>query len=1092
MNILTQEAKKKQAIVKYADKLGRKATYTFDNFGNKVSVLNANGYLENSDSNGLSISSGADSFTKNYITESTEQNAVGNGKYYFQTDGGRNGVTSSGGTVTIDDSDSTEENGQIQYFGTTSIKVTNPVSSTNSAFYTGATHQIEGTEFNGKDITFSAYVKTKDVTMIYSGGSIGATLEIMCYDSSGAMLKDVNSIGISGTQDWQRLSVSVKVPDDTSCIRLFCNLRYSSGTAWFDCLQLEEGNCANDFNALQNGNFENNDNWLTNGSNAISAQNGTVTLNGKAAFYDNAEITDETTSPDEEETQPATYYETVEETVPNDSVTTYDSYGNVLRTEQGFVTRTVKNTYEVKSTEPTTGDSNTDPEDDSDSSDASDEDSNEPVTSFGNKYIYQTVKVDKVGVSFNISGKAEAKSVPLSNENRTYGIALNIYYEGSSVPETHYQEFNAATSNRQTVCMSVTPEKTTTKISHVAFAFVYSNNANSMTAYNAMLNIASAYASDSNDENTETKTDNDLIDREVISENVDTTREYMVTRTTYDSTGNYAVSETDEAGNTVTYAYDTNGNKTSITDGVGNVTNYTYNSGNNITSVSSGSAQNQYSYNSTNNISAITHNGFSYTFNYDVFNNLISTKIGNTALASNTYSANNGKLVKTTYANGDYIEYTYDEYDNITKFTSETGVIAEFVYNKKGLVAKAVDNSSETTTYYYYDFSGNLTGKYRQNSNGSLSYYLGYDSDGNQVEKTSINGQTKTITTGTGEDGKSYVSNDGVTAKTTTDNFGRTTEVKTIRGEGNSIFFTDYEYVSGTEENSTTKLVSKLTQKYGADELVNYEYTYDGNGNITQIYENGTLAHKYTYDILNQLREEYDYINKFYINYSYDSAGNLQAKNQQYLEPTYGYPSGSPTGNVYEYTDTEWKDKVTKINGDTITYDESGNPLSYRYDMTITWEHGRQRSSLQTADNSVSYKYDSNGMRTQKTDNSGTTYYYYDSDKNLIGLTKGNNTLLFYYDSDGNVTSFKYGDTMYYYVKNLQGDVVKIINQSGTVCASYVYDAWGNIKSESGEPILRELNPFRYRSYVYDTESGLYYLQSRYYDPFTGRLQADS
>ncbi|WP_370752705.1 hypothetical protein [Ruminococcus sp.] len=114
--------------------------------------------------------------------------------------------------------------------------------------------------------------------------------------------------------------------------------------------------------------------------------------------------------------------------------------------------------------------------------------------------------------------------------------------------------------------------------------------------------------------------------------------------------------------------------------------------------------------------------------------------------------------------------------------------------------------------------------------------------------------------------------------------------------------------------------------------------------------------------------------------------------------------------------------------------------------MTITWEHGRQLSSLQTADNSVSYEYDSNGMRTQKTDNSGTTYYYYDSDKNLIGLTKGNNTLLFYYDSDGNVTSFKYGDTMYYYVKNLQGDVVKIINQSGTVCASYVYDAWGNIK----------------------------------------------
>ena len=166
-------------------------------------------------------------------------------------------------------------------------------------------------------------------------------------------------------------------------------------------------------------------------------------------------------------------------------------------------------------------------------------------------------------------------------------------------------------------------------------------------------------------------------------------------------------------------------------------------------------------------------------------------------------------------------------------------------------MAKAVDKSASTTTYYYYDFSGNLTGEYRQNSNESLSYYLGYDSDGNKVEKTSINGQTKTITTGTDEDGKTYVSNDGVTAKTTTDDFGRTTQVKTSRGEGNTVYFTQYEYADGNAENSTTTLVSKLTQKYGADELVNYEYTYDGNGNITQIYENGTLAHKYTYDSLN-------------------------------------------------------------------------------------------------------------------------------------------------------------------------------------------------------------------------------------------------
>jgi YD repeat-containing protein len=80
----------------------------------------------------------------------------------------------------------------------------------------------------------------------------------------------------------------------------------------------------------------------------------------------------------------------------------------------------------------------------------------------------------------------------------------------------------------------------------------------------------------------------------------------------------------------------------------------------------------------------------------------------------------------------------------------------------------------------------------------------------------------------------------------------------------------------------------------------------------------------------------------------------------------------------------------------------------------MIWQNGRQLASLQTADNSISYKYDSNGMRTQKTDNSVTIYYYYDNDKSLIGLTKGNCALLFYYDSDGNITSFKYNGTIYY------------------------------------------------------------------------------
>ena len=79
----------------------------------------------------------------------------------------------------------------------------------------------------------------------------------------------------------------------------------------------------------------------------------------------------------------------------------------------------------------------------------------------------------------------------------------------------------------------------------------------------------------------------------------------------------------------------------------------------------------------------------------------------------------------------------------------------------------------------------------------------------------------------------------------------------------------------------------------------------------------------------------------------------------------------------------------------------------------------------------------------------------------------------------------------YYYVLNLQGDVVKLIDQDGAVAAAYAYDAWGNLLSATGS--MAHVNPLRYRGYYYDSETGFYYLQSRYYDPATRRfINADS
>ena len=1078
----------------FTDKQGHSETHIFDNSGSTVSVLNSNGYATSSENTGLVINNSANAYTKNYITESSQQTEVGGGKYYFVSNGTKGSTASKGGKVTVDNSAATEEDGYYQYLGTTSLKVENPTSEDNSAFFTGFAHQFKETTSNGKDVTFSAYVKTKNVKQIYSGGSVGAILKVKCLDSSGKTVKEINSIGLTGTLDWQRISVTANVPSTTASIRVYGLIRYASGTAWFDCIQFEEGNCANNFNALQNSDFSSNDNWLTEENKSISANNSTVAIGGTAGAVDDSNTesaTEETTT--ESNTEPSTYTKTVTETAPMDSITSYDDYGNVIKSEQGFVVREVKKTYEVESSDTST---------DEDGDDTDDSTSSSP--SLGNKYIYQNVKVDKAGVSFKINGTAKAESVPLSNENRTFGIALNIYYKNNSTPEMHYKEFNVNTSKNQQVSLSISPENSDETIDYVAFAFVYGYNENEMTVTNAELNIlAMGYVtkqsedskddssvSAGNDSDDDTEVDN-YVDYEVLSESVDKTKPFMQTSSEYDSTGNYVTSETNEQGSTTHYLYDVNGNVTSITDADDNVTSYAYDSSGNLTSVKNGDSENSYTYSGLGSVSKITHNGFDYSFNYDVFYNLVSTKIGNVTVASHTYDSN-GNLTKTAYANGDYLEYAYDNYGNISVITGETGKIAEMIYNKQGLVTKAVDYSSGETSYYYYTFDGSLESEYRTSSDGSLTHYIITNADGNTVEKTSVNGQTKTITTGSDKDGKSFVNNDGVINETSTDDFGRVSTVTTKQNKSDTVFTKQYSYYHGSESNATTNMVGGISYKLSSDRVLDYIYNYNDTGNVENVYENGKKVAVYTYDELNQLVWYADTRTGRYIRIVYDNYGNIQ-KMESYSLGTNWAPVKLLETRTYSYGDTNWKDKLTEFDGDSITYDKNGNPLTYRDDMTFEWENGRILKNINTSDKAIQMSYDSNGMRTQKTVNGVKTNYYYDSSNNLFALTQGNDTLFFYYDNSGEVMSVSCNGTMYYYIKDLQGDITEIVDKDGKAVAEYAYDAWGNMLTEyNGTLTFEKLNPFRYRGYVYDEETGLYYLQSRYYDPLTGRfLNAD-
>ena len=143
---------------------------------------------------------------------------------------------------------------------------------------------------------------------------------------------------------------------------------------------------------------------------------------------------------------------------------------------------------------------------------------------------------------------------------------------------------------------------------------------------------------------------------------------------------------------------------------------------------------------------------------------------------------------------------------------------------------------------------------------------------------------------------------------------------------------------------------------------------------------------------------------------------------------------------------------------------------------------------MSASGSSTTYGYNADGKRIFKTIN-GTTYNFSYLGDQLTEMTWGSNKLHFTYDSTG-PASVTYNGNRYFYLKNAQGDVTGLVNASGTQVVSYTYDPWGAPMSTDGTMAgtLGAANPLRYRGYVYDSETGLYYLSSRYYNPVWGRF----
>jgi RHS repeat-associated protein len=135
------------------------------------------------------------------------------------------------------------------------------------------------------------------------------------------------------------------------------------------------------------------------------------------------------------------------------------------------------------------------------------------------------------------------------------------------------------------------------------------------------------------------------------------------------------------------------------------------------------------------------------------------------------------------------------------------------------------------------------------------------------------------------------------------------------------------------------------------------------------------------------------------------------------------------------------------------------------------------------------YTYNESGIRTRKEVNEVITDVVLEGGKVILETT-GSDTLHYSYDSRGQLVSFKLNGTPYFYTRNGQGDITGLIDASGVEVVRYTYDSWGKPISITGSlaTTVGEKNPYRYRGYRYDHESGLYYLQSRYYDPSIKRF----
>lgn len=550
------------------------------------------------------------------------------------------------------------------------------------------------------------------------------------------------------------------------------------------------------------------------------------------------------------------------------------------------------------------------------------------------------------------------------------------------------------------------------------------------------------------------------------------TNEFIETKAIYDSDGKYILEMVDEQGKKTQYDIDYESGLTkSVTNAMGIEKKYLYDEKERIKSIEVDNKKIEYTYDANNNIKTIKTGNKVFSYDYDDFFRAKNVKLNNNIMSTNTYNSN-GDLIKNVCATGAIKEYEYDNFNRLKKIINKNGnksVSFEYYYNNRGLLQKIVD--ADATIKFDYDFAKRLTSYNLDNQ-----YFINYlfDNNSNIVQKIEKLDLNKIIS--------NYEYNaDNICVKEDInelniihdfDNLGREKMIKI-----NNTLYTQYNYLNNGYKTSTVLKSETIDGNV-------YSYIYDNMYNITEKTNNNEVLNKYIYDNKNQLLSDINYdLNKKY-EYTYDNEGNILTKKEYNLETNTLIKT-----DIYSYENTQWEDQLTKLNNEMITYDAIGNPLTIG-NHVLVWENGNQ---LAKYDN-IEYYYNLEGMRIGK--KIGNIQYKYYLSGNFVAFEKRDNDLIQYLrDSNHRLIGFKYNDTLYYYQKNYQNDIIGIYDSDYNLVVTYKYDAWGKVISTTDTTTnnIGTINPFRYRSYYYDEETKLYYLNSRYYNPEWCRfINADS